>query len=88
MCNHVLIVSSKLAKNVRSYIYYTTKIVPERYLPDNEEKDEKGGMVKVCDFAHFLCEIAHTAHKNYAYICKKNLKYPQKHGRKRKNIYS
>lgn len=45
-------------------------------------------MVKVCDFAHFLCEIAHTAHKNYAYICKKNLKYPQKHGRKRKNIYS
>ena len=45
-------------------------------------------MVKVGDFAHFLCEIAHTAHENYAYICKKNLKYPQKHGRKRKNIYS
>ena len=46
---------------MRSYIYYTTKIVPERYLLDNEGKDEKGGMAKVCDFAHFLCEIAHTA---------------------------
>ena len=61
MCNHVLIVFSKLAKNVRSYIYYTTKIVPERYLLDNEGKDEKGGMAKVCDFAHFVCGIAHTA---------------------------
>ena len=61
MCNHVLIVSSKLAKIVRSYIIYTTKIVPERYLLDNEGKDEKGGMAKVCDFAHFVCEIAHTA---------------------------
>ena len=61
MCNHVLIVSSKLAKIVRSYIIYTTKIVPERYLLDNEGKDEKVGMAKVCDSAHFLCEIAHTA---------------------------
>ena len=46
---------------MRSYIYYTTKIVPERYLLDNEGKDEKGGMAKVCDFAHFVCGIAHTA---------------------------
>ena len=46
---------------MRSYIYYTTKIVPEHYLLDNEGKDKKGGMAKVCDFAHFLCEIAHTA---------------------------
>ena len=61
MCNHVLIVSLKLAKIVRSYIYYTTKIVPERYLLDNEGEDEKGGMVKVCDFARFVCGIAHTA---------------------------
>ena len=40
---------------------YTTKIVPERYLLDNEWKGEKGGMVKVCDYAHLLCEIAHSA---------------------------
>ena len=46
---------------MRSYIYYTTKIVPERYLTDNEGKDEKGGIAKVCDFAHFVCGIAHTA---------------------------
>ena len=46
---------------MRSYIYYTTKIVPERYLLDNEGEDEKGGMVKVCDFARFVCGIAHTA---------------------------
>jgi hypothetical protein len=35
--------------------------VPERYLLDNEGKDEKGGMAKVCDFAHFVCGIAHSA---------------------------
>ena len=51
----------KTSKNVRSYIYYTTKIVPERYLLDNEGEDEKGGMAKVCDSAYFLCEIAHSA---------------------------
>ena len=61
MCNHVLIVSSKLAKIVRSYIIYTTKSLPERYLLDIEGKDEKGGMAKVCDFAHFVGGIAHSA---------------------------
>ena len=46
---------------MRSYIYYTTKIVPERYLLDNEGKDDFGGMPKVCEIAHFLCGIAHSA---------------------------
>ena len=50
---------------MRSYIIYTTKIVPERYLLDNEGKDEKGGMAKVCDSAHFLCEIAHLPQKYF-----------------------
>ena len=61
MCYHASNVFSNLAKIVRSYIYYTTKIVPERYLLDNEREDDFRGMPKVCDIAHFLCGIAHSA---------------------------
>ena len=46
---------------MRSFINYTTKIVPERYLIDNEKEDDFRGMPKVCDIAHFLCENAHSA---------------------------
>jgi hypothetical protein len=61
VCYHNPNVFPKLAKYVRSYINYTTKIVPERYLLDNEGKDDFGGMAKVCEIAHFLCGIAHSA---------------------------
>ena len=42
-------------------MYYTTKIVPERYLIYNEKENDFRGMPKVCEFAHFLCGIAHSA---------------------------
>ena len=42
-------------------MYYTTKIVPERYLLDNEVKSNFGGCKKVCDSAHFLCDFAQSA---------------------------
>ena len=42
-------------------MYYTTKIVPERYLIDNEKENDFRGMPKVCEIAHFLCENAHSA---------------------------
>ena len=46
---------------MRSFINYTTKIVPERYLIDNEKENNFRGMPKVCEIAHFLCENAHSA---------------------------
>ena len=61
MCYHDPNVFSKLPKIVRSYIIYTTKIVPERYLIDNEKENDFRGMPKVCEIAHFLCGIAHSA---------------------------
>ena len=33
-------------------MYYTTKIVPERYLIDNEKENDFRGMPKVCEIAH------------------------------------
>jgi hypothetical protein len=42
-------------------MYYTTKIVPERYLLDNEVKDYFRGCEKVCEIARFACGIAHSA---------------------------
>ena len=61
MCNHKTNVSSKLVKKVRSYIYYTTKTVPECYSLDNEEEDDFRGCEKVCEIARFACGIAHSA---------------------------
>ena len=46
---------------MRSFINYTTKTVPERYLIDNEKENYFRGMPKVCEIAHFLCGIAHSA---------------------------
>ena len=46
---------------MRSFINYTTKTVPERYFIDNEKENDFRGMPKVCEFAHFLCGIAHSA---------------------------
>jgi hypothetical protein len=42
-------------------MYYTTKIVPERYLLDNEMESDFRGCEKVCDSAHFLCDFAQSA---------------------------
>ena len=55
---------------MRSYIYYTTKIVPERYLLDNEREDDFRGMPKVCDFARFVCGIAHSAQGDLLIVVK------------------
>ena len=51
----------KVTKILRLHINYTTKIVPERYLIDNEKENDFRGMPKVCEIAHFLCENAHSA---------------------------
>ena len=40
---------------------YTTKIVPECYLLDNEREGYFRGYKKVCEIARFVCGIAHFA---------------------------
>jgi len=35
----------------------------------------------VCDFAHFLCDFAHSTQRNYAYLCKNNKKTMEKKGK-------
>ena len=35
----------------------------------------------MCDFAHFLCDFAHSTQRNYAYLCKNNKKTMEKKGK-------
>ena len=39
------------------------------------------GCVKVCDFARFLCGIAHSTQRNFAYLCKNKGKRMDKKGK-------
>ena len=48
------------------YINYTTKIVPEQQLVDNERKDDFRGCEKVCEYAQ-ICAISHTQHNGFGY---------------------
>ena len=40
-----------------------------------------GGCEKVCENAHFLCDFAHSAQRNNAYLCKKNPKAMEAKGK-------
>ena len=35
----------------------------------------------MCDFAHFLCDFAHSTQRNYAYLCKNNKETMEKKGK-------
>ena len=35
----------------------------------------------MCDFAHFLCGIAHSTQRNFAYLCKNKEKRMEKKGK-------
>ena len=55
-------------------MYYTTKIVPERYLLDNELISNFRGCKKVCDSAHFLCDFAQSTQRIWLkYVFCKNV---------------
>ena len=44
-------------------------------------KDENRGCKKVCDIARFLCDIAHSAQRNNAYLCKNKEKRMENKGK-------
>ena len=44
-------------------------------------KDENRGCKKVCDSAHFLCDFAHSAQRNNAYLCKNKEKRMENKGK-------